>query len=94
MARVIIEFEICVDRALCRRPGVQKIFLEYVMSLKSAIGEYGNPFLKPVATISFSTHGTLYRNMSSTMCIESSPLDVNSSIMYMRTAIREYELYS
>ena len=34
---------------------MQKIFLEYVMSLKSAIGEYGNPFLKPVATFSFST---------------------------------------
>ena len=27
-------------RALCRRPGVQKIFLEDVMSIKSAIGEY------------------------------------------------------
>ena len=39
--------------------GVQKIFLEYVMSLKSAIGEYGNPFLKPVATFSFSTQRTL-----------------------------------
>ena len=38
---------------------MQKIFLEDVMSLKSAIGEYGNPFLKPVATFSFSTHGTL-----------------------------------
>ena len=25
---------------------MQKIFLEDVMSLKSAIGEYGNPFLK------------------------------------------------
>ena len=59
MARVIIEFERWVDRALCKGPGGQKIFLEYVMSLKSAIGEYGNPFLKPVATFSFSTHGTL-----------------------------------
>ena len=28
---------------------MQKTFLEDVMSLKSAIGEYGNPFLKPVA---------------------------------------------
>ena len=59
MARVIIEFERCVDHALCRGPRVQTIFLEDVMSLKSAIGEYGNPFLKPVATFSFSTHGTL-----------------------------------
>ena len=59
MARVIIEFEISVVRPLCRGPGVQKIFLEDVMSPKSAIGEYGNPFLKPVATFSFSTHGTL-----------------------------------
>ena len=40
-------------------PGVQKIFLEDVISPKSAIGEYGNPFLKPVATFSCSTHGTL-----------------------------------
>ena len=72
---------------------MQKIFLEDVMSLKSAIGEYGNPFLKPVATFSFSTDGTLYRNMLSTMCIESSPLDVNSTTSYMGTAIREYELY-
>ena len=39
--------------------GVQKIFLEDVMSLKSAISEYDNPFLKPVASFSFSTHGTL-----------------------------------
>ena len=37
-------------------------------------------------------HGTLYRNMLSTMCIESSPLDVNSTTIYMGTAIREYEL--
>ena len=59
MARVIIEFERSVDRTLCSGPGVQKIFLEYVMSPKSAIGEYGNPFLKPVATFSYSTHGTL-----------------------------------
>ena len=79
---------------IVRGPGVQKIFLENVMSLKSAIGEYGNQFLKPVATFSFSTHGTLYRNMLSTMCIESSPLDVNSAKIYMGTAIREYELYS
>ena len=34
------------------------------------------------------------RNMLSTMCIESSPLDVNSATIYMGTAIREYELYS
>ena len=27
-------------------PGVQKIFVQDVMSLKSAIGEYGNPFLE------------------------------------------------
>ena len=73
---------------------MQKIFLEYVMSLKSAIGEYGNPFLKPVSTFSFSTHGTLYIIMLSTMCIESSSLDVNSTTIYMGTAIREYELYS
>ena len=73
---------------------MQKIFLEDVMSLKSAIGEYGNPFLKPVATFSFSTHGALYRNMLSKMCNESSPLDVNSTTIYMVTAIREYELYS
>ena len=46
-------------RALCRRPGVQKIFLEDVMSIKSAIGEYGNPFLKSEATFSFSIYGTL-----------------------------------
>ena len=59
MARVLIEFERWVDRVLCRGPGVQKILLEDVMSLKSAIGEYGNPFLKPVATFSFSTHGKL-----------------------------------
>ena len=73
---------------------MKKIFLEDVMSLKSAIGDYGNPFLKPVATFSFSTHGTLHKNMLSTMCIESSPLDVNSTTIYMGTAIREYELYS
>ena len=53
---------------------MQNIFLEDVMSLKAAIGEYGNQFLKPVATFSFSTHGTLYRNMLSAMCIESSRL--------------------
>ena len=29
-----------------QRPRVQKIFLQYVMSLKSAIGEYGNPLLE------------------------------------------------
>ena len=29
-----------------QRPGVQKIFLQDVMSLKSANGEYGNPFLE------------------------------------------------
>ena len=51
-------------------------------------------FLKPVATFSFSTHGTLYRNMLSAMCIESSHLDVNSTTIYMGTAIREYEIYS
>ena len=73
--------------------GVQNIFLEDVMSLKSAIGEYGNPFLKPIATFSFSTHVTLYRNMLSTMSMESSPMDVNSTTIYMGTAIREYELY-
>ena len=33
-----------------RGPEVQKIFLEDVMSLKSAIGEYGNPFLKPCSS--------------------------------------------
>ena len=34
MVRVIInEFERLVDRALCRGPGVQKVFLEDVMSL-------------------------------------------------------------
>ena len=92
MARVIIEYERYVGRALCRGPGVQKVFLEYVMSLKCAIGEYANQFLKPVATWPFSTHGTLYINMLSTMCIESSPLDVNSTTIYMGTAIREYEL--
>ena len=32
--------------------------------------------------------------MLSTMCIESSSLDVNSTTIYMGTAIREYELYS
>ena len=48
IACVIIEFERLVDRPLCRGPGVQKIFLEDVMSPTSAIGEYGNPFLKPV----------------------------------------------
>ena len=53
------EFERGVDGALCRGPGVQKIFLEDVMSLKFAISEYDNPFLKPVASFSFSTHGTL-----------------------------------
>ena len=58
---------------------MQKIFLEDVMSLKSASDEYGNQFLKPVATFSFSTHGTLYRYMLSTMYIESNPLDVNST---------------
>ena len=39
MGRVIIEFERWVDHALCRGPGMQKIFLEDVMSLKSATGE-------------------------------------------------------
>ena len=73
---------------------MQKIFLEDVMSLKAAIGEHGNQFIKPVATFSFSTHGTLYRNMLSTMCIKSSPFDVNSTTIYMGTAIREYKLYS
>ena len=61
---------------------------------KVAIGEYGNPFVKPVATFPFSTHGTLLRNMLSTMCIESSPLDVNSTTINMEMAIHEYELYS
>ena len=42
-----------------RIAGVHKIFLEDVMSLKSAIGEYGNPFLKQVANFSFPTHGKL-----------------------------------
>ena len=59
MSRVIVEFERWVDRALSRRRGVQKIFLEDVRSLNYAIGEYGNQFLKPVATFSFSTQGTL-----------------------------------
>ena len=48
---------------------VQNIFLEDVMSLKSAIGEYGNPFLKPIATFSFSTHVTLYRNICCRRCL-------------------------
>ena len=51
---VINVFEIGFDCALCtpymshRRtaPVVQKIFMQDVMSLKSAIGEYGNPFLE------------------------------------------------
>ena len=73
---------------------MQKIFLEDVMSLTSAIGECGNPFLKPEATFSFSTHGTLKINMLSTMCIESSSLDINSTTIYVETAIPEYELYS
>ena len=29
-----------------QEPGVQKIFLQDVISLKSAIGEYGNPVLE------------------------------------------------
>ena len=54
MEHVINDFETWVDCALCtpdmshykQRPGVQKIFLQYVMSLKSAIGECDNPFLE------------------------------------------------
>ena len=54
MARVINDFERSVDSALCtsdtrhheQRPGVQKISLQDVMSLKATIDEYSNPFLK------------------------------------------------
>ena len=54
MARVINDFERSVDSALCTsdmrhhelRPGVQKIFLQDVTSLKVTIDEYSNPFLE------------------------------------------------
>ena len=54
MTRVINDFEISVDSALCtsdmrhheQRPGVQKIFLQDVTSLKATIDEYSNPFLE------------------------------------------------
>ena len=54
MARVINDFERSVDSALCttdmrhheHRPGVQKIFLHDVTSLKATIDEYSNPFLE------------------------------------------------
>ena len=53
MARVINDL-ISVDSALCtsdmrhheQRPGVQKIFLQYVTSLKATIDEYSNQFLE------------------------------------------------
>ena len=54
MARVINDFEISVDSALCtsdmrhheQRPGVQTIFLQDVTSLKATIDEHSNPFLE------------------------------------------------
>ena len=54
MARVINDFDISVDSALCtsdmrhheQRPGVQKISLQYVTSLKATIDEYINSFLE------------------------------------------------
>ena len=54
MARVINDFERSVDCALYtsgtrhneQRPGVQKIFLQDVTSLKATIDEYSNPFLE------------------------------------------------
>ena len=54
MARVINDFERSVDCALCppdmshceQEPGVQKTFLQDVISLKSATGGYGNPFFE------------------------------------------------
>ena len=54
IARVINDFERAVDCALCtsdtrhheQRPGVQKISLQDVMSLKATIDEYSNPFLE------------------------------------------------
>ena len=67
MARVINDFERSVDCALCtpdmshyeQEPGVQKIFLQYVMSLKSATGEYGNPFLETSSDLLVLDIGTL-----------------------------------
>ena len=54
MARVSNDFERSVNSALCtsdtrhheQRPGVQKIFLQDVTSLKATIDEYSNPFLE------------------------------------------------
>ena len=54
MARVINDFERSVDCAFCtsdtrhheQRPGVQRIFLQDVTSLKATIDEYSNPFLE------------------------------------------------
>ena len=54
MARVSNDFDRAVDCALCtsdtrhheQRPGVQKISLQDVMSLKATIDEYSNPFLE------------------------------------------------
>ena len=39
------------DESIAHCTGVQKIFMLDVMSVKSAIGEYGNPFLETCSDI-------------------------------------------
>ena len=46
MTCVIIDFE-----SIAHCSGVQKIFMQDVMSVKSAIDEYGNPFLETSSDI-------------------------------------------
>ena len=40
-----------IDESIAHCKGVQKIFLSDVRSVKSAIGEYGNPFLETSSDI-------------------------------------------
>ena len=39
------------DESIAHCTGVQKIFIKDVMSVKSDIGEYGNPFHEPSSDI-------------------------------------------
>ena len=55
-------------------------------SVKSAIGEYGNPFLETSSDILvLDTRDIVVENLVFTMCIEWSPMDVNSTTICMHT---------
>ena len=69
----------------CFCTGVQKIFMLDVMSVKSAIGEYGNPFLETCSDILVLDTRDIGENLVFTMCIEWSPRDINSTTICMRT---------